>query len=159
MVMSKRRSDEEANFEEACSEAKNAWIDPTIPDTVQALFQSPACTQENASDFWVCVLALRQFAEKHKCLPLSGTLPDMNSDTQSYQAIQSLYRDKAQRDQEEVTQYINDVLRLSGRTSHTLSDDYIRLVCKNAHHLCVVETRSLAQEMEPSADNGLRISK
>jgi len=158
-VMAKRWSDEEANFGEAATEAKNAWIEPEIPESVQALFQSTKCTQENASEFWVCVLALRQFAEKHKCLPLSGSLPDMNSDTQSYQAIQSLYREKAQRDMEEVTQYVNDVLRLSGGSARALSEEYIRLVCKNAHYLCAVETRSLAQEMEGCAENGERINE
>ena len=157
--MTQRRSDEEANFPEAFAEAKNAWVPTDIPETVQKLFQSSKCTQENANDFWVCILALRHFAERHKCLPLSGSLPDMNSDTQSYQAIQRLYQEKASKDRLEVTQYINDVLRLSGRADYSIPEEYVSLFCKNAHFLCSVETRSLSQEAEASVENGTLLSE
>lgn len=90
MIIQQRRSDDEANFSEAFAEAKNAWLTPEIPEWIQELFDSEKCTQQNANEFWLCVLALKQFVDENKKLPLSGTLPDMSSATETYQKIQSL---------------------------------------------------------------------
>lgn len=49
-------------------------------------------------DFWVLVAALNRFmaAEGQGELPLDGAIPDMTATTESYIALQAIYREKAQ---------------------------------------------------------------
>ena len=89
-VLQGRRIENEQNYHEASTEVKNAYLLPEVPEWVEELLQSEKCTEQEASPFWLCVLALKQFVDKHKVLPLSGSLPDMSSDTLSYQTIQKL---------------------------------------------------------------------
>ena len=155
--MKGRRSDSEANFYEGFKEAKNAWLKPELPETVRKLFESDKCNQENSSEFWLCVSALKQFYNEHKVLPVSGVLPDMSADTISYQAIQSLYKDKAKKDLEKMTQYLSSIVKVNGSGAKP-SPEYVALFCKNANFICSVATRSIAEEYEKKTDNGDLIS-
>eukprot|EP00339_Tiarina_fusa_P013613 CAMPEP_0117006030 /NCGR_PEP_ID=MMETSP0472-20121206/6410_1 /TAXON_ID=693140 ORGANISM="Tiarina fusus, Strain LIS" /NCGR_SAMPLE_ID=MMETSP0472 /ASSEMBLY_ACC=CAM_ASM_000603 /LENGTH=422 /DNA_ID=CAMNT_0004707391 /DNA_START=149 /DNA_END=1417 /DNA_ORIENTATION=+ len=159
LVVEGRRSDEEGNYAEAITEVKNAWLLPEIPEWIEELISSEKCTNQNATTFWLCILALKQFIDDHKALPLSGSLPDMSSDTVSYQTIQSLYKDKANEDYNAMSHYVDNVCKISGKPRSDISEEYLRLVCKNAQFLRCVATRSMAQEFELSADNGMKITE
>lgn len=57
-----------------------------------------------------------------------------------------------------MSQYVNNVCKMSGRSRTEISDNYLRLVCKNAQFLRCISTSSLEKEFELTVDNGLRIS-
>lgn len=155
--MKGRRSDIEGNYDEGFKEAKNAWLKPELSDTIRNLFESDKCNQENSSEFWLCVSALKQFYDEYKVLPVSGVLPDMSADTISYQAIQSLYKSKAEKDLETMTQYLSNIVKVNGSGAKP-SPEYVALFCKNANFICSVATRSIAEEYEKKTDNGDLIS-
>ena len=58
-----------------------------------------------------------------------------------------------------MSQYVNNVCKMAGQTRNEISDEYLRLICKNAQFLRFVSTRSIAEEFENSPDNGLKLSK
>jgi len=54
-------------------------------------------------------------AEGNGYLPVTGTVPDMESDTDSYVTLQNVYRALAQRDIEAVTQRVHGLLQLANK--------------------------------------------
>lgn len=160
-VLSLRRVDTEANFAEASKECKYTYLGSIVPDRIRSLFEREQCNQLSCSSdpFWICVNALKQFVEKFSHLPLRGSLADMESDTQSYQALQALYKAQAAREMEIVSGIVNEILSSLGKDPSVISQDYIASICQNAHFLGAVTTRSLSQELEPTPDNGELISK
>ncbi|KAG7730097.1 hypothetical protein KL933_001177 [Ogataea haglerorum] len=83
-----------------------------------------------ASPFWVLVEALRQFYEKHGVLPLSGSLPDMASNTEEYLKLQSIYRAKHEADKEELKGLALQVLAQHKRAEQ-IAESEIELFVKN----------------------------
>ena len=69
------------------------------------------------------------------------------------------YKEKAERDYEEMSQYVSNVCKVAGQPRSNISDEFLRLVCKNAQFLRCISTRSIKEELETSTDNGLKISK
>lgn len=67
-----------------------------IPSEVQSLFQDDKAAGNSMCDevFWVLVRALKKFVEREGggYLPLSGSLPDMHTDTKSFVQLQTLYK-------------------------------------------------------------------
>lgn len=57
----------------------------TIPRVVMEILNDRKCFDvENTQPFWLLCYGLRRFVDKHGVLPLTGTLPDMASDTQRF---------------------------------------------------------------------------
>jgi hypothetical protein len=65
-----------------------------VPSEIHALFKDEKASADSTCDevFWILVRALKAFVDKYGFLPLSGSLPDMHSDTKSYVELQTLYR-------------------------------------------------------------------
>ena len=150
LVQSKNRGMEE-NFTEAHAQAHYAYTHPTVPDEVKAILSDPCCSNISAGaasssqpGFWVAMRALRDFVEKNGTLPLTGSIPDMTSDTTSYIALQNAFQKRAAADTAAVAARVAELVEEHGCTP--LSEDFVKLVCKNANNLRVKRFASLEKE-------------
>uniref|UniRef100_A0A8C4N706 NEDD8-activating enzyme E1 regulatory subunit n=1 Tax=Eptatretus burgeri TaxID=7764 RepID=A0A8C4N706_EPTBU len=143
----------EENFEEAIRHAALAVMPTQVPPEVEKLFSDDCCENANANstNFWICLHALKGFVENegNGILPVRGSLPDMIAESASYLALQAVYRDKAMEDIAAVRKRVADFLLQMGRPADAISEQEIRLFCKNAAFLRLVRCRSLAVEYDP----------
>eukprot|EP00036_Acanthoecidae_sp_10tr_P010094 CAMPEP_0182919498 /NCGR_PEP_ID=MMETSP0105_2-20130417/2769_1 /TAXON_ID=81532 ORGANISM="Acanthoeca-like sp., Strain 10tr" /NCGR_SAMPLE_ID=MMETSP0105_2 /ASSEMBLY_ACC=CAM_ASM_000205 /LENGTH=531 /DNA_ID=CAMNT_0025056697 /DNA_START=1 /DNA_END=1596 /DNA_ORIENTATION=+ len=93
-----------------------------------------------ASDFWIMVDALSKFVDATGDLPLIGSIPDMDANSEVYMALQQVYRDKAAEDQAVVASTVADTLIALGRAPDAVSDAEIKRFCQNAGKLLVLST-------------------
>lgn len=142
----------ETNFLEAVEKASNAFVDDSQPNsTVRAILDDAKCTTLGAdsSAFWVAVRALRDFVQEKGTLPLRGSIPDMTADTTSYIALQRVYQAEAAAHVAELharTQALASEAGVTALVLEQLSEEYVRLLCKNAHCLRVERFSSLEHE-------------
>ncbi|KAK6202789.1 uncharacterized protein RJT21DRAFT_21614 [Scheffersomyces amazonensis] len=132
----------EGNFIESVESFHRALRVTQIPSNLQELFNDDQISDENINlstpIFWIYIKALRNFIELNNgLLPLPGALPDMESDTESYVALKSIYREKALKDQELFYDQVIKVLKSAGRYEDEISKDSIATFCKNAQSLYV----------------------
>ncbi len=149
LVQSKNRGMEE-NFSEAHAQAHYAYTHPTVPDEVSAILKDPCCSNisanasSSAPGFWVAMRALRDFVEQNGALPLTGSIPDMTADSATYIALQHAYQKRAAADVAAVSARVSELVAEHGCTP--LSEEYIKMVCKNAYNLRVKRFSSLEKE-------------
>jgi len=84
------------NYEQAAASAFKAWTPFSVPGNVQEVLGHPKARNPpaDASDFWLVVAAIARFVDKHQVLPLMGSIPDMQSDSNTYISLLSLYQAK-----------------------------------------------------------------
>jgi len=84
---------EQKNFQEALQNVFHCWTPPEIPEPVQEILQDKRVDNitKDSSDFWIMAAALKLFVKSEGCLPLIGSVPDMEADTDRYVKLQSLY--------------------------------------------------------------------
>jgi len=145
------------NFEEALAKAHFCYAEPQIPDSVSQVFEDELCKTitKDSDNFWVMSAAVKKFVENEGqgLLPLQGRVPDMQSDTERYIKLQSLFRKKARADMEIVKKYMKELLKNAGRAEDSISDMDLKEFCKNACYLRAMHYRSLKQEIEtPNKD-------
>ncbi len=99
---------EEDNFTEALNALNVALVQTRIPMEVEEILKKldQNCC-EKTTDFWVLCQSLKVFIERHKQLPLRGSLPDMTADSTRYVQLQDIFQRKA----EKVPVYIRSVVR------------------------------------------------
>lgn len=129
----KKKTDEE-NFDEAVAQAYRAWTPTGVPSDIAALFSEPALQQfrssssPNGAIFFHLLAALHRFTQQRPyTLPLSSTLPDMKSDTNSYIHLQNLYKRQAEQEKGLFKALIGEELSVDNETI----DEFV----KNAHGL------------------------
>lgn len=129
----------EENFIEALQTIHRALQLTQIPSSIQKLFQSSNIknVDQSTSLFWIYVKALKNFADIHGALPLSGNLPDMVSDTTSYIRLQNLYRNKAIQDQGAFAKEVMKLLNSTGRSQDEITQESMKAFCKNSQLLYV----------------------
>ncbi len=71
--------------------------------------------------------AVKQFYEKHQCLPLPGKVPDMKAESKVYVRLQTIYKNKARKDAAEV---LAAVQAMPG--GNRIDPAEVSLFCKNA---------------------------
>lgn len=132
-----RRKVDEENFDEAVAQAYRSWTPTVVPSEISALFSDPvlqhsrASNSPNAAIFFHLLAALHRFTQQPPyTLPLSSTLPDMKSDTNSYIHLQNLYKRQAEQEKEVFKGLIGDELSVDNATI----DEFV----KNAHGLRVL---------------------
>lgn len=117
------------NFDEAKAAAPRSVQPTSIPSPVLDILKDPKCLDaKEKTAFWLLSYGLRRFVERHEVLPLSGSLPDMTSDTQRYERLACLektmfrytrlakiFHEKAQQDAAEVLSYVREAERQRGR--------------------------------------------
>jgi len=113
------RTPDEENFEEAVAQAYRAWTPTVVPPHLVKLFSDPPSTP-----FGHLLATLRSFSEQPPhVLPLSATLPDMKTDTNSYVHLQNLYRAQAAEDRKRFRSLLRD----------PVDSELVDLFVKNAH--------------------------
>ncbi|XP_066509924.1 NEDD8-activating enzyme E1 regulatory subunit-like [Hoplias malabaricus] len=142
--------EEEENFDEAIKNVNTALNATKISSAVEDIFNSEQCENITSQTpvFWLMVRGVRDFVrnEGNGLLPLRGTIPDMIADSDKFINLQNVYREKALQDAAVVSKHIQTHLQNVGKPPECVSENDIRLFCKNAAFLRVVRCRSLAEE-------------
>eukprot|EP00189_Rhodosorus_marinus_P012350 CAMPEP_0184745742 /NCGR_PEP_ID=MMETSP0315-20130426/8424_1 /TAXON_ID=101924 /ORGANISM="Rhodosorus marinus, Strain UTEX LB 2760" /LENGTH=528 /DNA_ID=CAMNT_0027218067 /DNA_START=149 /DNA_END=1735 /DNA_ORIENTATION=+ len=152
-----RRSNEEENFDEAI---RKAYLVKFSTET--NVLSSEAFDARRGEDgtktrtslnsfFWLFVASVRMFIEEEGRLPVSGKLPDMTSDTESYVGLQRIYQCKSRKDSERIASYVD---RIAHKTrTETMSATQVQYFTNLAPYLSVQRTRPLEDELKScSAD-------
>jgi NEDD8-activating enzyme E1 regulatory subunit len=122
----KRKPDEE-NFDEALSQAYRAYTPTNLPSHLTTLFASlPDSPPASAPPFTRLLHALSRFVSSHDGhLPITGSVPDMKSDTTRYVALQRVYRAASAADAV--------AFRVLLGSDANIPDEVTDLFLKNAH--------------------------
>ncbi|KAF8988422.1 NEDD8-activating enzyme E1 regulatory subunit [Haplosporangium bisporale] len=153
-IRSGMRTVDDENFDEAFDSALRACNPTVVPNDIKELFQDPKCEAltTQSSHFWIIARAVRDFVEdKEKSagyLPLSGTIPDMKAQTDSYVTLQNIYKTKAKQDVQEVLNRVRSLLEKLGLTSDTIAVQEVEIFCKFSAFLKVIRYRSIADEYQ-----------
>ncbi|KAI8973167.1 hypothetical protein BD414DRAFT_499348 [Trametes punicea] len=133
---------DEENFEEAEAQAWRVWSEPAVPSDVQALYSlpplAPSSTPEKHATFHALLDTLSEFTKDPSgpgTLPLSATLPDMKSDTESYVRLQNLYRQWAEVEKNKFKELF---AKRHPEAAKTANVEEVETFVKNSHHLRVL---------------------
>lgn len=139
---------DEENFQEAISSVNSVLVPTSIPVNVQEILDHSSCLNVTAdtSNYWLLCAALREYIANEGSLPLRGSIPDMISSSKYYIDLQRVYQKKAQSDIATFTSYLNQVLGSVGKPPDAVSDKQVKLFCRNAAFLRLVQSRSLSDE-------------
>ena len=143
---------DEENFEEAIQNVNRAVVAYKIPSFVQDILDSPQCTSASpeVGNFWFLVRALREFVvnEGQGRLPVQGSIPDMTSNSVAYTDLCQIYQSQAKRDIETVKGYLSQILLSLGKSTNYISEEEVRLFCRNSAYLRFLKYRSIADEFD-----------
>ena len=158
MIQSGRRRNKEGvpldeeNFDEAIQNVNRLVIPYRLPSSVQDILNNPLCTSitPDSNNFWLLTRALREFVanEGHGKLPLRGSIPDMTSSSDAYMRLCRVYQAQAREDIEAVASHLGQILISIGKAANYISEDDIKLFCRNSAFLRVLKYRSIVEEME-----------
>ncbi|KAI0833952.1 hypothetical protein F5Y06DRAFT_280264 [Hypoxylon sp. FL0890] len=137
-VLSKARANTpegvEENFQEAAVAVNKNIKAPELEPGVQELFNYEVSDKiERQSAFWIIAQAIKTFYQKHGCLPLPGALPDMKAESSVYVKLQSIYKEKARRDAQEV---LETARAIPG--GKDVDPAEVELFCKNARFVKLI---------------------
>ncbi|KAH9829038.1 uncharacterized protein C8Q71DRAFT_912070 [Rhodofomes roseus] len=140
-IAAMRKKIDEENFDEAEAQVWRIWRDPPVPGAIQSLFSlAPPSDSPNAV-FHALLQTLNAFVaapDGPGCLPLSGALPDMRTDTESYVRLQTVYKDWAAVEKAKFKELLQKGFP---DLAPTISDEEIDTFVKNAHHVRVLRGR------------------
>ncbi|CDZ96241.1 NEDD8-activating complex, APP-BP1/UBA5 component [Phaffia rhodozyma] len=162
LIDQQRRHGDEENFAEAQEKGFLATQTTKIPSEILELFEDPSCENvtKNSKNFWLLIRALRSFVRLplsegggDGLLPTSSFLPDMKSDTQSYVALQTVYKTKAKEDVVAFQGCLSKVLLEIGLDEDAVGEDEVEDFVKHAAFLKVIRGRSLEQERKEKGFN------
>lgn len=107
---------------------------------------------QQSDPFWIMAKALKHFVveENNGYLPLPGVLPDMTANTDSYIALQHIYRQQALQDADQVYHKCQDYLKELSLPADSIDERTVRLLCREAAGLAVLRGSRIADEYEKS---------
>ncbi|KAL1837639.1 hypothetical protein VTJ49DRAFT_3559 [Mycothermus thermophilus] len=118
----------EENFDEAAAAVLKTLATPSLPSSLKEVFEYEHTDPvEQRSGFWLIADAVKQFYEKHKCLPLPGKLPDMKAQSKVYVQLQNIYKAKARKDAAEILETVR-----AAPGGDRVDAAEVELFCKNA---------------------------
>ncbi|KAI0817784.1 hypothetical protein GGR55DRAFT_673614 [Xylaria sp. FL0064] len=133
----------EENFQEAVDAInKNIKVAELEPGLEEVFNHQVASEVEQNSSFWIIARAVRVFYEKHGCLPLPGSLPDMKAQSSVYVKLQSLYKEKARKDAREVLESVRE----SAGGEH-VDETEVDLFCKNARFVKLINAKPRGSDL------------
>lgn len=137
------------NFEEAVKLVNKIFFDShKVPDNLRQLLEEISSPDSNSekysSSFWVMVNSLDKFMRKYNCLPLRGTIPDMNCGSEQYVQLQRIYKNKANDDVDRMFQIAQ---KINKSPNVSIAESDVRLFCKNVRHLVVLRTSPIHNEL------------
>ncbi|KZT64805.1 hypothetical protein DAEQUDRAFT_717458 [Daedalea quercina L-15889] len=142
-VVAMRKKIDEENFDEAEAQAWRIWSDPPVPNAVQSLLTlTPLTTSMSPNTpnaiFHALLQTLNAFVAAPNgpgCLPLSGALPDMRTDTESYVKLQTAYKERAAFEKARFKELLKEGFPA---LAPTIDGEEIDTFVKNAHHVRVL---------------------
>lgn len=136
------------NFDEAFSFSYRAWTPTLIPSQISKLINDPKTNNLDlkSKPFWIMLKALSDFVQLNGVLPLSGIIPDMKADTESFIYLQKLYQSKAKKDVEWMKTKVYQICDNLSISREKIPAELVELFCKNSSSLSVIRTSSLSQE-------------
>lgn len=153
MLKNESGATEEDNFKEAIRNVNTSLVKTSIPSEVKKLFEDPTLKDINADSkpFWIMLQAIKEFTENegNGALPLRGTIPDMTADSNRYVQLQNVYRDQASKDADIVLRRVQDLLQRIGKPYCSITEQDVKLFCRNGSFLRVIHCRSLSEEYDP----------
>ncbi|KAA8526509.1 hypothetical protein F0562_008288 [Nyssa sinensis] len=140
---------DEDNYKEAIEASFKVFASRGISSSLQQLINDNCAeVDSSSSDFWVMVVALKEFIANEGCgeAPLEGSIPDMTSSTELYVNLQKIYQAKAEADCLAIEQRVRNILKKIGRDPDSISKTSIKTFCKNARKLTVCRYRLIEDE-------------
>lgn len=167
--MASRNYDTELNFQEAVRNAYTAYTERSIDrlhltalsrDVAVATASANVAGKNSCSCSHAAVRcqhlhrllqALEEFLQRHDGQPpVHGSIPDMTASTDWYVQLQTVYRDQAALDVQEMKQLL---LLQTNNEDIIIDGDTIATFCQNVHSIDLLQTGSLADdEEEPSKE-------
>ena len=77
----------------------------------------------------------------------------MISDSDKYVSLQNVYKSKAQHDIEAVMTRVERLLLNINKSYDCISENEVKLYCKNSHFLRMIDYRPLSKEYDPQTSN------
>lgn len=137
-ILAMKKKQDEENFDEAEAQAYRCWTETKVPSEITALFEllpSPAPNPEKP--FYALLRALQTYTSRTGLLPLSPTLPDMRASTETYIALQRLYKARAE---VEKAAFLIVLEEQSGKqAAELIGSESIDTFLKNSHALRVLK--------------------
>ncbi|XP_017138809.1 nedd8-activating enzyme E1 regulatory subunit [Drosophila miranda] len=148
----KEMNADEENYEEAIKAVNTAFGAATVPAALKAIFEDEACEllTKKSNVFWIMAKALKSFLthDNNGHLPLPGVLPDMTANTDSYIALQNIYRQQALQDADQVYHKCQDYLKQLSLPPDTIDERSVRSFCREAAGLTVMRGTRIAEDYE-----------
>ncbi|KAL7629687.1 hypothetical protein AAE478_001210 [Parahypoxylon ruwenzoriense] len=146
-VLGKARTNPEGgeeNFQEAAVAINRNIKAPELESGVKELFNHQVSDEiELQSAFWAITKAVKAFYQKHGCLPLPGALPDMKAQSSVYVKLQSIYKEKARKDGQEVLEAVRAIP--GGKDVDPAEVD---LFCKNARFVKLINATPTREDLD-----------
>ncbi|KAI0203862.1 hypothetical protein F4808DRAFT_390659 [Astrocystis sublimbata] len=126
----------EENFQEAVEAINKNIKVPELESGIAEVFDHKILSEvEEKSTFWLIAGAINVFYQKHGCLPLPGSLPDMKAQSSVYVKLQRLYKEKARKDARDV---LGLVQQMDG--GKHVDPTEVDLFCKNARFVKLINS-------------------
>ncbi|KAI0084996.1 hypothetical protein BDY19DRAFT_968441 [Irpex rosettiformis] len=141
-VIARQKKLDEENFEEAEGQAVRMWSEKPVSSDISTLltFASPAETLPKANYAFHALLETLKLFVSHPngpgALPLTSTLPDMRTDTESYVKIQKMYKEQARAENALFKKILKEAF-----PDLSIDEGLVDAFVKNAHHLKLIRGR------------------
>ncbi|OJJ44952.1 hypothetical protein ASPZODRAFT_17864 [Penicilliopsis zonata CBS 506.65] len=135
----------EENFDEAVAAVLKSLNPFSLRSNIREVFEMEECQKLRAdsASFWVIASAVNAFYQMHRVLPLPGSLPDMKAQSADYISLQNIYKSKARKDLEEVTETVRRIEGSFGAKRSPIPEKEIEVFCKNAAHIKLIRGRNI----------------
>lgn len=134
---------EEASFHEALARAGADDIGSELQEAFDWLDARNQEANPQRGEFWCLLTALRAFFTEHSRYPVTGSIPDFESNTEWYLKMQKLYSEKAQTDAQLFAAHLQTACETAGCV---VSEEPAKVFLKNWQCVRAINYRSLSEE-------------
>lgn len=92
-------------------------------------------TNKDKEPVHLILKAILIFYERNGCFPVSGRLPDMESDTENYIKLQRIFHDKMIKDVDAVCSFLQEILLKQNMSITLLNRSLVEYFCKKIDHM------------------------
>ncbi|RSH77611.1 uncharacterized protein EHS24_003171 [Apiotrichum porosum] len=142
LLTSWRRKGDEENFDEALAQAYRVWTSSALPYDIADLLREPsiATVSHNSKNLHLLLHALSRFLGAAPHLPpVSPSLPDMHSSTQSYVMLQNLYKQQYFDDLTKYSSFLAQVLQENELSVDAIPANEIESFVKNVGGVAIIK--------------------
>jgi len=145
----------EENYDEAIKYSFKCFTKQYIPDEVLDIIKDERTTKltENSSDFWFIAHGLKKFYEEFGYLPINGKIPDMESETNNYVALQKIVKNQSRVEMRIIKKYVQKALKELGLDEDKINDMDYKEFSTHAYYLRIFDHGVLEDELSPEKIN------